>query len=75
MNLLSLIEGKRDGVRDVRLYSASGRGAKFALAHDSAHKAADFFSPPSMPSSYLTDRKGVIRHVHSGYRGAKTEAE
>ena len=54
---------------------AAKMGAKFALAHDSAHKAADFFSPPAMPSSYLIDRKGVIRHVHSGYRGAKTEAE
>ena len=50
-------------------------GAKFSIAHDSAHKAADFFSPPSMPSSYLTDRKGVIRYVHTGFRGAKTEAE
>ena len=28
-----------------------------------------------MPSSYLADRKCVIRHLHSGYRGAKTEAE
>ena len=54
---------------------AAKMGAKFTLAHDSAHKAAEFFSPPSMPSSYLTDRKGVIRHVHTGYRGAKTEAE
>ena len=50
-------------------------GAKFPIAHDSAHKAADFFSPPSMPSSYLTDRKGVIRYVHTGFRGAKTETE
>ena len=50
-------------------------GAKFPLAHDSAHQAAGFFNPPSMPSSYLTDRKGVIRHVHTGFRGAKTEAE
>lgn len=54
---------------------ASKMGAKFSLAHDSAHKAADFFSPPSMPSSYLTDRKGVIRYIHTGFRGAKTEAE
>jgi len=54
---------------------AGKMGAKFALAHDSAHKAADFFSPPSMPTSYLTDRKGVIRYIHTGYRGAKTEAE
>jgi thiol-disulfide isomerase/thioredoxin len=54
---------------------AGKMGAKFALVHDSAHKAAGFFNPPSMPTSYLTDRKGVIRYVHTGFRGAKTEAE
>ena len=54
---------------------ATKMGAKFSLAHDSAHKAAAFFNPPSMPTSYITDRKGVIRHVHTGFRGAKTEAE
>lgn len=54
---------------------AGKMGAKFPLVHDSAHKAAGFFNPPSMPSSYITDRKGVIRHVHTGFRGAKTEAE
>jgi thiol-disulfide isomerase/thioredoxin len=50
-------------------------GAKFPLVHDAEHKAAAFFNPPSMPTTYLTDRKGVIRHVHHGFHGAKTEAE
>jgi len=50
-------------------------GATFPLVHDSAHKAAGFFNPPGMPSSYVVDRKGVIRYVHTGYHGAKTEAE
>lgn len=54
---------------------AAKMGAKFFLAHDSTHKVAAFFNPPSMPTSYLTDRKGMIRHVHTGFRGAKTEAE
>lgn len=54
---------------------AGKMGAKFALAHDSTHKAAGFFGPPAMPTSYLVDRKGVIRHIHQGFRGAKTEAE
>lgn len=54
---------------------AGKMGAKFPLVHDSAHKAAAFFGPATMPTSYLVDRKGVIRHVHSGFRGAKTEAE
>jgi len=50
-------------------------GATFSLAHDAGHQAAGFFNPPSMPSSYLVDRKGVIRYVHAGFRVAKTEAE
>lgn len=54
---------------------ATAMKPKFTLAHDSTHKAAAFFNPPSMPTSYLVDRKGIIRHVHSGFRGAKTEAE
>jgi len=54
---------------------AAKMGATFSLAHDAGHQAAGFFNPPSMPSSYLVDRKGVIRYVHAGFRGAKTEAE
>jgi thiol-disulfide isomerase/thioredoxin len=47
----------------------------FALAHDAKHKAAAFFAPSTMPTSYLVDRKGIIRYIHSGFKGAKTEAE
>jgi thiol-disulfide isomerase/thioredoxin len=54
---------------------AEKMGAAFPLAHDAEHKAAAFFNPPTMPTSYLVDRKGVIRFVHTGFRGAKTEAE
>lgn len=50
-------------------------GAKFPLAHDSAHKVADFFNPPSMPTSYLVDRKGIIRYIHLGFHGGKSETE
>jgi peroxiredoxin len=50
-------------------------GAKFPLVHDATHQAAKFFNPPSMPTSYLVDRKGVIRHVHTGFHGEKTEAD
>jgi thiol-disulfide isomerase/thioredoxin len=49
--------------------------AKFSLVHDAGHKAAGFFNPPAMPSSYIVDRKGIIHSIHSGFHGAKTEAE
>ncbi len=53
----------------------SKMGARFPVVHDAAHKAAAFFSPPTMPTSYLVDRKGVIRHIHEGFKGAKTETQ
>ncbi len=62
---------------DAAKYTAFSKkmGAKFTVVHDAQHKAAEFFAPPSMPTSYIIDRKGVIRHIHTGFRGEKTEAE
>ncbi|MEO5713558.1 MAG: redoxin family protein [Luteolibacter sp.] len=54
---------------------ADNMKASFPVVHDSGHQAAAFFNPPSMPSSYLVDRKGTIRFVHTGFRGDKTVAE
>jgi len=47
---------------------------KFSTVHDANKKAAAVFSPPAMPTTYIVDKKGVIRHVHEGFKGAKTEA-
>ncbi len=47
----------------------------FTLVHDTQQKAAAFFNPPTMPTSYLVGRDGKIRHIHKGFKGAKTEAE
>lgn len=54
---------------------ASKQKVAFTLVHDSKHKAAAFFAPSTMPTSYLVDRKGIIRYIHTGFKGAKTEAE
>lgn len=66
--------GVDDEAADHQAFAAKNK-APFTLVHDSQHKAAEFFNPPTMPSSYLVDRKGVIRHIHKGFKGAKTEAE
>ena len=36
--------------------------------HDKAHAVADRVKPPRMPSSYVVDRNGIVRHVHGGFR-------
>ena len=66
--------GVDDSAADFKKFSTT-MGASFPLVHDTTHSAAGAFNPGTMPTSYLIDRKGVVRHVHSGFKGAKTEKE
>ena len=42
--------------------------ADFTVMADIDEKCVKDFDVKAMPSSYLVDRKGVIRHVHLGFR-------
>ena len=42
----------------------------FPIVHDSAGAVADRYAPPKMPSSYVVDKKGLIRHVHAGFKAS-----
>jgi peroxiredoxin len=42
--------------------------AKFTVAADSSKQCAKDFSVKAMPSSYIIDRKGIIHHIHLGFR-------
>ena len=46
----------------------------FPLVQDGADAAARGFDVKAMPSGYLVDRKGVVRHVHRGFT-VQTRAE
>lgn len=47
--------------------------ADFAVAFDNASRdCARAFDVKAMPSSYLIDRKGIIRHVHLGFKADET---
>lgn len=55
---------------------AETHGAKFPLLWDKDKSIAGKYKPPNMPSSFLVDRKGVVRNVHLGYHdGAEKEIE
>lgn len=45
----------------------------FAVVHDVGHKVVESAAVESMPASFLVDRRGRIRHMHSGYHGDKTK--
>ena len=51
-------------------------GAKFALVWDKDKSIANKWHPPNMPSSFIVDKKGVVRFVHLGYHdGEEKEIE
>lgn len=41
----------------------------FPTVRDGAFKLAGIVRPPGMPTSYLLDKHGVLRSVHSGFHG------
>jgi peroxiredoxin len=46
----------------------------FPIIHDAGNAIAGRYAPPTMPTSYLIDREGVVRHVHRGFRAGDAEA-
>lgn len=59
---LSVDDEKKDIPDFIKTY-----GAKFPVGWDEGHKIADCYKPPSMPSAYVIDKDGIIKHVHYGY--------
>lgn len=47
--------------------------AGFSVAADASQQCAKNFEVNAMPSSYLIDGKGVIKHVHLGFRAGEAE--
>jgi thiol-disulfide isomerase/thioredoxin len=48
--------------------------ARFALAADPTGECPRRFGVDAMPSAYLVDRRGVVRHVQRGFRARDTAA-
>lgn len=40
----------------------------FVVVNDASKSVAKAYAPPTMPSSYLVDREGRVRHVHAGFK-------
>lgn len=66
---INLDENPDDAIKFLSEYPAS-----FTLASDLSKQCAEELGVPAMPSSYLIDKKGVIRHIHLGFRAGETQA-
>lgn len=68
---------KDAAVADARRFLAK-MPVTFSLVQDGEDVAARGFDVKAMPSGYLVDRKGIVRHVHRGFTaetGAALEKE
>ena len=45
----------------------------FSIAADPSKQCAKDFNVMAMPTSYIIDRKGNIRHIHKGFRPDETQ--
>ncbi len=57
--------------RDFRAFVQRMRPG-FAVLRDSNQQFAETFAPPVMPTTYLIDRQGRVRGVHTGFHGDRT---
>jgi cytochrome c biogenesis protein CcmG/thiol:disulfide interchange protein DsbE len=65
-------DDEQNGVKEF----GSSYGAKFPLLWDKDKSLANKWHPPNMPSSFIVDKKGVVRFVHLGYHdGEEKEIE
>lgn len=64
-----------DNSPDIAAFGTS-HGSKFPLAWDDGKSVASQWKPPSMPSSFIVDRNGIVRFAHLGYHdGDEAEIE
>jgi thiol-disulfide isomerase/thioredoxin len=71
---VSIDESREDAMG---FLNARGSTWSLSLAHDPQGRVAERLKPPKMPTSYIVDRAGIIRHVNSGFERddvAKIEA-
>ena len=67
------VDDPEDASEDKLKEFASATGAKFSIVWDKEQATAGKYSPPKMPTSYVIDKEGVVRHVHAGYESGEED--
>lgn len=73
VNVLAVSVDEPDTGKDAILEFAKTTGVKFAVVWDKEQKAVKLYSPPTMPTSFVIDKEGVVRFVHSGYKDGEED--
>ncbi len=73
VNVLAVSVDEPDTGKDQITEFAKTTGVKFAVVWDKEQKAVKLYSPPTMPTSFVIDKEGVVRYVHSGYKDGEED--
>jgi peroxiredoxin len=49
-------------------------GATFPIAWDDGQVVSKSYQPPTMPTSFVIDKSGIVRFVHSGFHSGEEES-
>lgn len=67
------VDDPEDASEDKLKEFAKATGAKFAIVWDKEQQTAGKYNPPKMPTSFVIDKEGNIRHVHAGYESGEED--
>ncbi len=74
VNVLAVSVDETDDVtKDQIAEFAKTTGVKFAIVWDKDKSAVKLYSPPTMPTSFIIDKEGIVRHVHAGYKDGEED--
>lgn len=66
LRVVGISEDEADDRAKIPSFAAT-YGAKFAIAWDEDKSIARQYKPETMPSTFVIDRKGIVRYTHLGY--------
>ena len=73
VNVLAVSTDEVDTGKDAIAEFAKGTQVKFAVVWDKDQKGVKLYSPPTMPTSFIIDKEGVVRFVHAGYKDGEED--
>ena len=65
------VDDPEDVKEDVIKEFVRATGVKFGIAWDKDKSSVKKYSPPKMPTSFIIDKGGVVRHIHAGYESGE----
>jgi cytochrome c biogenesis protein CcmG, thiol:disulfide interchange protein DsbE len=75
LQIVGISEDEADDKDNIPSFAAT-YGAKFTLGWDEDKTVAKSYKPQTMPSSFIIDKKGVVRYAHVGFHdGEEVEIE